>query len=180
MPMDTIYVGEGGGYYGGSAILTVRENEDRLRYEFRPSGWDFDTYSQLEAASICASADEGFMDKLMKSKLTSLPLDEASDSDINEALYWLTGGNREWFHGYWAEECIKWDDDVLDRLKGDSEIMGSLNKAISSASNFAELVSELRKIYSPDSCDDTNSIFVCATDVLSDLAVCDDEDYDYV
>ena len=163
---NTIYVGSGGGYYGTSAILTVRTENDVTNYQFSPSGWDFDTDIQLKAAAICASSNDTFMKEIMSSKLNTLPVVQPTKDDIREALFWLTGGNAEWYHGYWAEKGIEWGNEVVDRLFEDEDIMTIINDAVSSSNNFAELVEKLKKTYSGEP-----SIFVCAVDTLADLAV---------
>lgn len=168
---NTIYVGSGGGYYGGSAILTVRTEDDITTYEFSPSGWDFDTNSQLEAAAICASANNSFLKEISESQLDTLPISDISEDDINEALFWLTGGNAQWYHGYWSEEGIEWGKEVLERLNADEEIIGYIKNAVSSSKNFAELVTNIRAIYHGEP-----SIFVCAIDTLADLAVYDEDE----
>lgn len=159
----TFYIGEGGGYYGGSAILTVRATDDKTTYEFRPSGWDFDTESQLEAAALCATSNDSFLKEITDSKLNTLPLVKATEDDIINALFWLTGGNAEWFHGYWTEKGIDWwnNDEVKKLLCDDDDIMNYINDAISQSNNFVELILKLKEAKS--------SIFICAADVLAEL-----------
>jgi len=142
---EDIYVGNGGGYYGGSAIFTVRmEGDMPTSYEFSPKGWDFDTKSQLEAAAVCASANKGFLEQMKNSELTQLPVVPTTEDDKANALYWLTGGNAEWNHGYWAEGGVHWGE-AEEILLNDTDIMGLLDDAISNSSNFYELVINLKR-----------------------------------
>lgn len=142
---ENIYVGNGGGYYGGSAIFTVKmEGGIPTSYEFSPQGWDFDTKSQLEAAAVCASANKAFLEQMKNSELTQLPVVPPTEHDKVEALYWLTGGNSEWNHGYWAEGGADWEE-AKEMLLNDADIMGLLDDAISNSRNFYELVINLKK-----------------------------------
>lgn len=142
---EDIYVGNGGGYYGSSAIFTVRmEGDTPTSYEFSPQGWDFDTKSQLEAAAVCAGANNSFFEEMKNSELTQLPVVPPTEQDKVEALYWLTGGNSEWCHGYWAEGGADWEE-AKEILLNDADIMGLLNDAISNSRNFYELVINLTK-----------------------------------
>ena len=168
---EDIYVGRGGGYYGNSPIFTVRMDDDSnmpTSYEFSPAGWDFDTESQLEAAAICASSNKDFLQQIMNSELNQLPVAPASDEDKGEALYWLTGGNVEWNHGYWAENGAEWSE-AEEVLLADNDIMEMLNNAISSSNNFCELVMNLRK----------GEYMVYAADVVPTHEYDEDEDEDY-
>ena len=144
---EDILIGKGGGYYGGSPIFRVCvDNGNGTEYLFSPPGWDFDTQSQLEAAAICCHSNKSFLSELLNSpELNQLPVSMPSDNDKIEALYWLTGGNAEWNHGYWAEHGCKWNDETIKLLMGDSDIIGMLDNAVSSSNSFAELVSHLRE-----------------------------------
>lgn len=142
---EDIYVGNGGGYYGDSAIFTVRmEGGVPTSYQFSPSGWDFETESQLEAAAVCASANKAFLEQMKNSELTQLPITEVTTEDKGNALFWLTGGNAEWNHGYWAEGGADWSE-AEQLLLSDADIMRLLDDAISRSRNFFELVVNLRK-----------------------------------
>ena len=144
---EDILIGKGGGYYGGSPIFRVCvENGNGTEYLFSPPGWDFETQSQLEAAAICCHSNKSFLSELLNSpELNQLPVAMPSDNDKIEALYWLTGGNAEWDHGYWAEHRCEWNDETIKLLMGDSDIIGMLDKAVSGSNSFAELVSHLRE-----------------------------------
>ena len=145
---EDICIGKGGGYYGGSPIFRVCvDNGNGTDYLFSPPGWDFDTQSQLEAAAICCHSNKSFLSELLNSpELNELPVAMPSDNDKIEALYWLTGGNAEWNHGYWSEHGCKWDDETIKLLMGDSDIIGMLDNAVNSSNSFAELVSHLREV----------------------------------
>lgn len=162
---ETIYVGSGGGYYGGSAILTVDNDEGQIEYRFRPSGWDFDTTSQLEAAALCSGANNSFMKLMSESELTTLPVDTPTDDDKREALYWLTGGNAEWQHGYWIENYdIQWND-AVEIFMQDNEFVGLIDNAVSNSNNFYELVVNLKN----------NNWMLYAEEDLSDYERYDDD-----
>jgi hypothetical protein len=169
----TIYVGSGGGYYGGSAILTVRIEDGKTNYEFSPSGWDFDTDSQLEAAAICASSNDSFMKEIEQSELNTVEISEVTNDDLINALYWLTGGNSEWYHGYWAENGVEWNDEAINLLLEDKDIIEYINNAISASKNFTELILNFKKLHYGI---DTPTILVCAADTLSELFVYDEEE----
>lgn len=142
---EDICIGKGGGYYGGSPIFRVCvDNGNGTEYLFSPPGWDFNTQSQLEAAAICCHSNKSFLSELLNSpELNELPVAMPSDNDKIEALYWLTGGNAEWNHGYWSEHGCKWDDETIKLLMSDSDIIGMLDNAVNSSNSFAELVSHL-------------------------------------
>jgi hypothetical protein len=144
---EDICIGKGGGYYGGSPIFRICvENGNGTEYLFSPPGWDFDTQSQLEAAAICCHSNKSFLSELLNSpELNQLPVVTPSDNDKIEALYWLTGGNVEWNHGYWSEHGCKWNDETIKLLMGDADIIGMLDNAVSASKSFAELVSHLRE-----------------------------------
>ena len=162
---ETIYVGSGGGCYGGSAILTVDNDEGQIEYRFRPSGWDFDTTSQLEAAALCSGANNSFMKLMSESELTTLPVDTPTDDDKREALYWLTGGNAEWQHGYWIENYdIQWND-AVEIFMQDNEFVGLIDNAVSNSNNFYELVVNLKN----------NNWMLYAEEDLSDYERYDDD-----
>lgn len=145
--VEDIYVGSGGGYYGGSPIFSVKTSADGtpIEYTFSPPGWDFDTESQLEAAAVCASANKSFLKEMGESELTSLPVAPVDDEDKRKALFWLTGGNAEWNHGFWADEYdINWDE-AVELLMEDYDIMKMLDDAISNSESFYDLVMNLRE-----------------------------------
>lgn len=166
--VEDIYVGDGGGYYGGSPIFSVKTSADGtpIQYTFSPPGWDFETESQLEAAAVCASANKSFLEEMGESELTSLPVTPPSDDDKREALFWLTGGNTEWNHGFWANEYgIKWDE-AVELLMEDYDIMKMLDDAISNSRSFYDLVMNLRE----------GEYLTYAADALSDYARYDEEE----
>lgn len=166
--VEDIYVGEGGGYYGGSPIFSVKMDEDGtpVKYTFSPPGWDFDTPSQLEAAAVCASANRGFIEQMGDSELTTLPVVPVDDEDKREALYWLTGGNAEWNHGFWSDEFdIRWDE-AVELLMEDDDIMNMLDDAIDNSDSFYDLVINLRR----------GEYVSYAADTLSDYTRYDDEE----
>lgn len=144
---EDIHVGSGGGYYGGSPIFSVKTSADGtpVKYTFSPPGWDFDTESQLEAAAVCASANREFIEQMGNSELTTLPVVPVDDEDKREALYWLTGGNAEWNHGFWRVEFdIRWDE-AVELLMEDYDIMKMLDDAIDNSDSFYDLVINLRR-----------------------------------
>lgn len=154
-------------------VFTVHINNGKIIYDFDPPGWYFNTMSQLEAASICATGNKSFMKNLAESELNIVPLTNPTQDDIIEALFWLTGGNREWYHGYWIENGVEWGPEAIERLLSDKDIMQIINNTVSSSNNFLELVVNLRKSITNDP-----SIFVHAADALADLMSPYDEEDD--
>lgn len=166
--VEDIHVGSGGGYYGGSPIFSVKTSADGtpIEYTFSPPGWDFDTESQLEAAAVCASANKPFLKEMGESELTSLPVAPVDDEDKREALFWLTGGNAEWNHGFWVDEYdINWNE-AVELLMEDYDIMKMLDDAISNSRSFYDLVLNLRE----------GEYLTYAADTLADYARYDEEE----
>lgn len=141
-----VSIGKGGGYYGGSAIFYVDKNKDTGAYEysFYPSGWDFSTGSQLEAAAILISSNP---ELYQNEELKKVEFVEPDDSDIEYALYWLTGGNSIWRFGSDEELLKSWEDVKEEIIRTYGE---TLKDNISNCTTLYDLCAVLKKNYNDD------------------------------
>ena len=129
-----IRVGSGGGYYGGAPIFQY----DGETYEFHPSGWDFETNSQMEAAAIMSSSKRDFWND---KQLYEIPInDNLSEYDLECGAYWMTGGNVMWRFGGDENLTVGWDEaheQVTDACRD------HLMECWNTSSNFHELIENL-------------------------------------
>lgn len=158
-----IRFGSGGGYYGGSPNIHVYTGKNgKLIYEFSQPGWDFETESQFEAATLISGSKFA-----TASELKDVPFVEPSSKDWEEGAYWLTGGNRMWrFH---EDEYFtgKWDNDYKAVT---SFIQTELKPKIQQCKTMFDLIQVISK--------EKDNIMQAFYDEFSDLFDYSDEDDD--
>lgn len=127
--------------YKGRDLSVTRGEDGLLFFDFDSMGWLFDTNDVAEGCAICKGShfikDEG---------LRQIQITQADKDNVKpeEALYWLTGGNKEWkfgdaFNVSWDkvadEVTAKFGHVVTDMVK-DSNTLGELMDKMASESGL--------------------------------------------
>lgn len=94
--------------------LDINTNEKGLRFYFHPPGWYFDTTDVGEGVAIIKGSHYKNNKEL---RAIAIPDVAKSNLDVEQALYWLTGGNRLWKFGQDDYINVSWDNIYKDVVK---------------------------------------------------------------
>ena len=123
--------------YDFGSYLSINRNDEAglLNFDFAPPGWNFDTTDAAEAVAIIKGSQYKSDPKLKEIQLTDA---DKANVDPEQALYWITGGNKEWKFGELYNTT--WDESY--KIFVDA-FGGTVKSIVVSSSNLGELIEKL-------------------------------------
>jgi hypothetical protein len=117
-----------------SDLIKVSKEANKILY-FESNQWQLNTYDVIEGVAALIKMNAPYEDKIW-----DIQVKEKWNSSADKALYWLTGGDKEWLDGkrykyQWKDVCHifthKYSDiiyDVLEKAETLKDIRDGFNK----------------------------------------------------